>query len=57
MEVEEYIKGEARWRNFYVLVAFSWDGFYKLFCFHIYRPVLTRERKVTNTVWDGIQWV
>ena len=37
-------------------MTFFEDGVYKLFCFHIYRPVLTRERKVTSTVWVSIQW-
>ena len=46
------------WRDYYILVKFIEVAVYKLFCFHIYRPVLTRERKVTinSTVWDGIQW-
>ena len=47
------VSGDLSWR-----ASFSGDGFYKLFYFHIiYRPVLTRERKVTSTVWEGIQWM
>ena len=42
---------------YYILVTVSGGGFYKSFWFHIYRPVLTREEKVTSTVWDGIQWM
>ena len=55
-EVEEYMKGEVRWRDYYILATFFEVAVYKLFCFHIYRPVLTRERKISSTVWDGIQW-
>ena len=52
-EVEEYIICEVRWRDYYILVTFVEVAVYKLFCFHIYQPVLTRERKVNSTVWDG----
>ena len=45
LKLEEHVKGEVRWRYYYILVTSFEDGVYKLLCFHMYRPVLTRERK------------
>ena len=44
-EVEEYRRCEFWWTDYYILATSFEDSVHKLFCFHMYRPVQSRERE------------